>query len=685
MSWEVWAMSSKISFFSSSIFKANMKRFWWISACLFVAVLTFALLPLIEYGYNDGFNTINVLAIGYSIIVPPLLFSYLNSANSVTCMHAFPIKRSTHYITNIISLAVILFVPVIIGFLIGQVVSYNGYTRERLEMCEIFCMNFVMVIIFSGASLLGIMVTGNTVAAIAFGAIFAGFPYYSEIIFKFFLEQNIYGIWGNDVITIQNFRPDKFNTFMGVMLGIGIVCYIVAWLLYKYRKLESNGDIIAFKWLKPVFIAGVSVYMGFLGYFYLSNIFTNNIFFMLPFGILGIIIAYMLSKKAFTLKGVWKPALIYIAAVFVLFAVVEYDITGFERRIPDIDDVASVNVAYEQFNEDDYNESESYREFNGKEYYFVNPKYLSEYAFTEKEDIQNVMNLHKYLIELKPQYSERSTSTSLPVVYKLKNGNTIKRVYPISFSQDKEYLEPVFTTDLMRNKQYPFFDYEDATLESISITDDRMINGVANNKIFTGTSPEAAALINAIREDIKNLSYETLIYENRGATHIDIAYRRPIVNDKNEPVTSNDVITNVSQFSSGITISPEFTNTVKLLYQYGIFDNTPTVDDITKAAYRIDGGEPIEITDRAQIEELYSYCAYNNCIPERSNRRYYANVKIEFYSGENVILTEDYYSIDESTPKLILDECKKLYPDEDDLSKSGMDAAVETEEVIIIN
>ena len=91
---------------------------------------------------------------------------------------------------------------------------------------------------------------------------------------------------------------------------------------------------------------------------------------MLPFGILGIIIAYMLSKKAFTFKGVWKPALIYIAAVFVLFAVVEYDITGFERRIPDIDDVASVNVAYEQFNEDDYNESESYREFNGKEYYF---------------------------------------------------------------------------------------------------------------------------------------------------------------------------------------------------------------------------------------------------------------------------------------------------------------------------
>lgn len=667
-------MNSKTSFFSRSIFEANIKRFWWISAGLFVWILAFSLLPLTENNSTDGFSVLNLFAIVYGVVVPPLMFAYLNSANSVTALHAFPIKRSTHYITNIISYLVIMLVPVILGYLIAfgyigasDVSIRAGQGRYDMikSLCETLLMNGVIVIIFSGASLLGIMATGNTVAAIVFGAIFAGFPYYTEIFIKGFLEMNVYGIWRNSYLLIENFRVDELNAFMGIMFVVGVLCYIGAWFLYKYRKLEVNGDIIAFKWLKPVFMAGVSVYMGFMGYFYLSDMFEKNIFLMLPFGIIGIIISYMLSKKAFTFKGIWKPMIVYIAAVAVLYVGIKYDLTGFEKRVPDIDDIESVNVVSDQIYNNNGYQSE-YVEYNRNRYYFKNPKKISDYAFTDQKDIENVVKLHKYLTEGQEEREKLNSFAELPIVYKLKNGKTVKRVYTISYYEDKQYLEPVYTSEIMRNRKYYYFDCGDAELENITIGDQRLAN--PDYKIFTASSPEAAALVEALREDMKNLSYETLNYDTRGTTYVDISFVRPLVDEENKPVTSEEIIKSVATFNSRIIISPEHKNTFKLLREYGLFDNVPTVEQVKKIEYKFDTKEAVTVTDREKISEVYNYCAYNNCNGVDNYRGY--DVQITLYNDNGGIIMSDCYRIDNTAPAFLYDEYKKYFEDENGIENT---------------
>ena len=63
-----------------------------------------------------------------------------------------------------------------------------------------------------------------------------------------------------------------------------------------------------------------------------------------------VIIANMLSNKSFSLRGS-KMAIIYNAiVVLLLFVIFRFDITGFETRVPDVDDVKSVtnlNMQYD--------------------------------------------------------------------------------------------------------------------------------------------------------------------------------------------------------------------------------------------------------------------------------------------------------------------------------------------------
>lgn len=52
----------------------------------------------------------------------------------------------------------------------------------------------------------------------------------------------------------------------------------------------------------------------------------------------------MLLEKSFRVFCYWKGCVPFLAALVVLVCVMEFDLTGFERRVPDEDDVASVQI-----------------------------------------------------------------------------------------------------------------------------------------------------------------------------------------------------------------------------------------------------------------------------------------------------------------------------------------------------
>ena len=640
-------MNLKTSFFNTALFKANLKRFWWIAVGYFILFLTIGILPLVDYEgirtpYTENFMVLNVISMCSSALMPVILFSYLNNSGAVTCLHAFPIKRRAHYITNLFTAFALFLVPSLIGYGFSWVYSAINHPDILGELFEYFVMNIILNTFTISGAMLGVMATGNTIAAIVFGGLFIFFPFYTEAIIKSFLNINVYGIWESEFFFLQNFNIVKVTPFMIGYFIVSIAILVLCWLMYKHRRLETNGDIISYNFLKPVFIACVSVFLGFLGYYYFSEIYDlNSIFFMLPFGILGIVISYMLSKKAFTLKGIHKPVILYVLAVCALFVAIKFDLTGYERRVPDLEEIKSVNLYYGQMF-DNYNGR--YYHIDGDEYEYAQQITNDMFEITDTEDIQNVIKLHSHIIETKNE-NFRESGELVPIVYTLKNGRQIKRMYNISYELDKEFLEPVWETDQKKLEEWNILLPLDRDIISITVTDARL--GLSDNTfaIYDGSDATAKALIDALKTDLQNASFEDVFCNRSGVTRINIQSTRPMKNiETGEFLTSKEMQTTYHQDHFSTSLSPEFKNTWALLNSLGLEEKVIKTEDIQYIFVNInDNQNYAKITDPQAISEIYEYTKSMCYVNKFSTTDFPVNVhnmRLDFYDKTGNMIYE---------------------------------------------
>jgi hypothetical protein len=148
--------------------------------------------------------------------------------------------------------------------------------------------------------------------------------------------------------------------FWLVYLVIAGLIAIFGYRLYRRRKIESAGEIILHKPVRSVMIYLVGFLVGaLLGYILTSMVNSNRILSLSVytiwlatstafFGSLGCLFANMLIHKQLrVLQTAWKGITIYIAAIIALTLFIRLDMTGFERRVPDADDVVSVSFTAE--------------------------------------------------------------------------------------------------------------------------------------------------------------------------------------------------------------------------------------------------------------------------------------------------------------------------------------------------
>lgn len=642
-------MNLRTSYFNLSLFKSNLKRFCWIGIAVLVAFLTVALLYLFNEDSVDGFCIMSTVAIGVAGILPAILFSYLNSSGAVTCLHALPIKRKAHFITNIATIFVLILVPAIIAYAIGFIYCLSELPTGIKDLIDYFIALIMCITIASSAGTLASMITGNTIAAIAFTIILFAFPFYSEWIVKSFLSVNVYGMWDVEYYILGNFSLMEPNTIMTVLFAVGVVEFVASWFLYKYRKLETNGDIISFNFLKPVFIAGVSLFSGLIGYFYLGIFFKNSIFLMLPFGILGAVVSYMLSKKAFTIKGIWKPVLIYVLFVGVCYATITYDLTGFERRIPDLGDIASIDMV----NMEEINGRNDYYIVDGKRYY--EPKSVEDYRYYDEKDFKNIINLHAYNVE-----NRNSRYDKIYIVYNLKNGKTLKRVYHMSVIEDRKYLEPIFCTEQKQKLNHDWLVNEPPVID-ITISDSRMKNDSKIFEVLAGDSDKAKLLLDALKKDVKEANYEDIVSFSNSMTQVQLSYKSIMKDEK-----GNDVIglTNNSSYDT-FGIPKSYKRTTALLNEWGLFDAICKPEDIAyvELEFNFNENAVVKIDDANAIKEIYDYVSDSKYI--YSGKNYYNiiyNIRATFYNsdGRDVL---DSYELQTSImplPELIDTEAKRF-------------------------
>ncbi|MBR5157027.1 MAG: hypothetical protein IKW59_04580 [Clostridia bacterium] len=600
-------MKRPASFFNFAIFKSDLKRFWWVSALYSILIFVSCLLPFyITYqGYVVGkalpaertylnSNILNysifpyfllaIIAVGTAV----LLFSYLNSKSAVAQIHSVPVKRETLFITHTVFGLLTLIVPVLINAVILLLMRTNPSISQVVSVAHIVQwahtqMSYA-VIGFSFAVFIG-MFTANSVAHIIFTYIFALLPLAFELAIRGLMNLHLHGyyFYGAGISATTDFLYfgiDKLCTvtYPLIYLAYSIIFLVLSLFVYKLRDLENTAEVIAFPKLKPVFVYGVSLCMGVMGYFYLVAIADiTSMFLILPFGILGLIIANMVAKKAFTLKGSIKPAVALLISALAFVLLFEADITGFEKRVPKSTDIESVSVTRRSIEM-----LTQVRSINGAQK-IEKGEYIPN--LYDSEDIENVIKFHSFKTQDKKESKDKIDP--IYITYNLKNGKKMVRQYSVNLRTEQDLLKPIIETDEYKRHILPVISGETENVETVNISDARF----RDYRKYFAEKQEDKEVINriceALKKDIENAKYDEFAYGESTLTTIEIEELIPWYYEGTDIlVPSEERYGGYTEYYS-YSVRPSYENTIAVLYELGLYDAIPAVESYNKASIRV--------------------------------------------------------------------------------------------------
>ena len=469
-------MRSGTSFFDWTIFRKTVFRFWPLWAVYLVGWL-FAL-PLngltmlrldaraatgIDYGYLENFaqytvpgsveRDVVIVFVIFSVMVAMAVFSHLFSPRSANLFGSLPIRREGLFLTHYLAGLAFLIVPNTVIFLLTLAVEAAGgavYWTGLMFWLAVACGEgffFYTLAVFCA------MFTGHILALPAFYGIVNGIVIGVTGLVAVVLESFYYGfagvpdsvyeaaLWFTPVGKLdQAVRYDRIalpvDTLgsvhqwelrieglfeVGVYAAAALVLAVCAFLLYRRRRLESAGDVVAVNAMKPVFKYGVALCAGLaLGLGTMAILYGGEIMLMIAiviWGIIGYFAAEMLLQKSFKVFRKWKGAAAVTAVFIALFCVVGFDLTGYEKRVPDPAGVESVTVS-------------------GLDIQFLNDSGDRWYNLdiTDPEQIRLITLIHRAAVEQqdadnREMLQQGRSNTSLYVTYHLKNGGTLSRQY----------------------------------------------------------------------------------------------------------------------------------------------------------------------------------------------------------------------------------------------------------------
>ena len=403
-------MRSKTSCFNGTLFRKNLSRYWplWGLASFGGAMFPLAmLLELLHNGFRfwspletrQAYYTVlsygvPVISIVYAILCAMAVWNYLYNARSVGMMHTLPIRREGLFVTNVLSGLTMMAIPytvtgvltVLVTMLfggfepVGVLVTVLGVMGESLFFFGLatFCA-FIVGNVFMLPALYGLLnfiavLTDFMVNLLAQGFCFGLNSSYSGTVE--WLSPVVYLVqkispnstyetqWVTDRLGGQRYEtsvPTSVTLENGWLIAayaaVGVVLMVLAWLMYRRRRSESAGDVVAVGWMKPVFRYGCAAYSAILGgrllYALLWDSFQSSRYFtvlpmilcMIAGGAIGYYAASMLlAKTPRVFKTTWKGMLAVALGCAALCGAMKCDLFGVTRRVPAPDSVKLVNV-----------------------------------------------------------------------------------------------------------------------------------------------------------------------------------------------------------------------------------------------------------------------------------------------------------------------------------------------------
>lgn len=474
-------MRSKTSYFNPTLFKKNLTRFWplWGGASLAGALVPLYFLTIILREGILGFTedplsftyayysvvayAVPVISLLYAVLCALAVWGWLYNARSVGMYHALPVTRKGLFLTDFLSGMVMMLIPYAVtgALCIGVSALVRGVDPAGL-LITILCVMGESLFFFASATVV-VFITGNPFAFAALYFIFHFLAAGAEwlvcqltTLFYFGVEQNYQGVaefLSPVIFLMRNLRTDAASEQIttpegwiesGKILSVtlengwliavyalaGIALLGGAWALYRRRRSESAGDVVAVGWMKPVFRYGFALCAAVAGgmalyllFFYTSYTATARpvpmAVCMAVAGVLGYYIASMLLAKSLKVfRGSWKGLLGTVIAAAALCFIVAADPFGVESWVPEASEIEKA----------------------GFDMGFSNYMYVD---FTDEAAIEKLLDLHQAVLSEKALLENRDgelwTSNYSGGLLELRywvNGRRIRRSYRIPYASD---------------------------------------------------------------------------------------------------------------------------------------------------------------------------------------------------------------------------------------------------------
>ena len=389
--------------FYPALWKKNMARFWPIWAVYALGWLVGLPLNLILNGQTtstmNGMSYVRYFAVDtvrqlatfptvattlcFAILAAMAVFSYLYNSRSVAFFHALPLRREDLFLTNYLSGLSFLVLPAAGVFLLTLLAELALGVLDLRGLLVWLLVQVLLSFFFFSFAVFCAMFTGHILAlpafygilnALAVGLLYlvnqvlASFVYgYVDVgrltelcdwlspFFRLGNALNVETAWsvegaGADRITMIQFHG-MGTVFVYALAGAVLTAAALA--LYRRRHLEGAGDVVTVAWSKPIFKYGVGVcaalsvgqvFYEFFVYALPKGGWTLLVFLLL-WGAAGYFVAEMLLQKTFwVFRGSWKGCVALGLVLTAFIAVMELDLTGYERRTPDPDRVVTATL-----------------------------------------------------------------------------------------------------------------------------------------------------------------------------------------------------------------------------------------------------------------------------------------------------------------------------------------------------
>lgn len=457
-------MKSKISFFNATALRKNMTRFApvWL---LYTVCLLLGLVMLADSGVEywlsaniaSGIGFMSIVNFGYALLTALLLFGDLTNSRMCNALHALPLRREAWFGSNAASGLVFSLIPTAIMTVPALIASCFSAMEQGWQIPLYWLLGTnLQYIFFFGLAVLCMMLSGNRIGAAAiygivnFAAVLAFYmadivyvPHLPGVITQMepfmrycpvAMMPTLSLVETRQVHEFLRYAPDGSENYLlrgtftvgqgwwylWVCAAIGMVLLVLALLLYRRRKLECAGDLLATRKLESVFLVLFALVVGstcqllhaaFEGYGA-----SGSALFLwsgLVVGWFGGLMLLRRSPRVFSWRSFLGLAAL-AAALGLSLLVNSMDFFGITQWVPKASEVKSATVQL---------------------------SYYQSVILEEPEDIADVITLHSLGAEARlggemtavnrPVETQDGDATFVEIRYELKDGSTHAREYLI--------------------------------------------------------------------------------------------------------------------------------------------------------------------------------------------------------------------------------------------------------------